>query len=238
MSKRSKTSPQVIILQNQNGNMGKKTKPIFVHKSPYYARESWLVKYWRPAAAWTYLLICLFDFIIMPVYTQRTNLTITDIVNVTEKLRPEDKVSAMNVLMKKSEWAPLTLAGGGMFHIAFGAILGVAAWTRGRVLETSIQNGLYPMEEPGAPFMNGGGGYGPYGSNNYNNAYGNQYEPNAYQGYQGYQQQAQSQQPQTQQTQPQPQAPQQPQQPPQQPSSNVQSEPPEYDPKNKYNNPG
>lgn len=152
-SKRSQQPQQVIVLQQSDTGKNKKTYATMVPQSHFYAQESWLVRYWRPAAAWTYLLICVFDFIIMPVYTQKTNLGINDIIIVTDKLRPEDKVSAMNVLIKKNEWEPLTLAGGGMFHIAFGAILGVAAWTRGRVQEASIQNGYFPFEEPQIPTM-------------------------------------------------------------------------------------
>ena len=34
-------------------------------------------------------------------------------------------------MMNKGDWQSLTLQGGGLFHIAFGAILGAAAWTRG-----------------------------------------------------------------------------------------------------------
>lgn len=30
------------------------------------------------------------------------------------------------------QWMPLTLQGAGLFHAAMGAILGIAAWTRGR----------------------------------------------------------------------------------------------------------
>jgi hypothetical protein len=37
-------------------------------------------------------------------------------------------------------WQPLTLQGGGLIHISFGAILGVAAWTRGQEKVEAIKN--------------------------------------------------------------------------------------------------
>jgi hypothetical protein len=38
-------------------------------------------------------------------------------------------------------WVPLTLQGGGLYHISMGAILGIAAWTRGKEKVASIENG-------------------------------------------------------------------------------------------------
>ena len=110
--------------------------------------ERWFVKYWRPAAAWIYLLICLFDFVLMPLYVSKTNHTMDEIVTVSMRLRPEDQLNALINLSRKNNWQPLTLAESGMFHVAFGAILGVAAWTRGRVQEARIRNGDLPLEEP------------------------------------------------------------------------------------------
>ena len=43
----------------------------------------------------------------------------------------EQQSEALNIMMNKGDWQSLTLQGGGLFHIAFGAILGAAAWTRG-----------------------------------------------------------------------------------------------------------
>jgi hypothetical protein len=41
-------------------------------------------------------------------------------------------------------WQPLTLQGGGLIHISFGAILGVAAWTRGQEKVEAIKNAPTP----------------------------------------------------------------------------------------------
>jgi hypothetical protein len=74
-------------------------------------KEDWLHKKWRPAMGWVYMIICITDFIVFPVlwavfqsyHDQRVEI-----------------------------WAPLTLEGAGLFHMAMGAVLGVAAWSRGR----------------------------------------------------------------------------------------------------------
>lgn len=67
--------------------------------------ESWLKQYWRPAIAWQYFAVCVFDFIIFPAaYMHYTNQT----------------------------WDPMTLKESGFYHLAMAAIIGVAAWTRGQ----------------------------------------------------------------------------------------------------------
>jgi hypothetical protein len=38
-------------------------------------------------------------------------------------------------------WVPLTLQGGGMYHIAMGAILGISAFTRGKEKVAEIEAG-------------------------------------------------------------------------------------------------
>ena len=39
-----------------------------------------------------------------------------------------------------TRWVPLTLAGGAMFHLSFGAILGATAWKKGDKDESKIKN--------------------------------------------------------------------------------------------------
>lgn len=70
--------------------------------------ESWINSRWRPAMAWSYFAICLCDFIIFPA------------VNAG--------VAAKNG--EYHDWHPLTLQGGGLYHLAMGAIIGVAAYSR------------------------------------------------------------------------------------------------------------
>lgn len=75
-------------------------------------KETWFTKRWRPAMAWSYMVICLFDFIIAPVLWSIFMANYKG--NVTEA------------------WSPLTLQGAGLFHLSMGAILGVTAWSRGQ----------------------------------------------------------------------------------------------------------
>lgn len=85
--------------------------------------ESLWRAYWRPAMGWTYMVICLFDFIIAPT---GTSILITFFH------------SSIPV------WRSLTLENGGIMHLSFGAILGVAAW--GRTKETMMGSGYSPYQ--------------------------------------------------------------------------------------------
>lgn len=80
-------------------------------------KEHWTQKFWRPAMAWSYLTICLFDFLIAPILTGVLSI-VTDKALVT--------------------WIPLTLQNGGLYHIAMGAVTGVTAWSRGKEKITSM----------------------------------------------------------------------------------------------------
>lgn len=74
-------------------------------------KNSWFKTRWRPAAAWQYIAVCLFDFIIGPVATMFFYYYSGQTYH---------------------QWTPLTLQGGGLYHLAMGAVLGVAAWSRGQ----------------------------------------------------------------------------------------------------------
>ena len=71
--------------------------------------EDWMQKKWRPAMGWTYMIICVLDMAVFPIIW-----------------------SLAQVLTKQplSQWMPLTLQGAGLFHIAMGAVLGIAAFGR------------------------------------------------------------------------------------------------------------
>lgn len=79
--------------------------------------EHWMKAYWRPAMGWLYMVICAFDFIIGPVLSLTMPAVLAGIGVTTITYTP---------------WESLTLSNGGLIHLAFGAILGVAAWTRGQ----------------------------------------------------------------------------------------------------------
>lgn len=75
--------------------------------------KDWINKRWRPAMGWMYMVVCIFDFILFPVmYT---------IVQFWEKEAANDAFR---------QWQPLTLQGAGLFHLAMGAVLGIAAYGR------------------------------------------------------------------------------------------------------------
>ena len=77
------------------------------------SEEPWYVSLWRPAMAWMYMGICVFDFVLGPFFYAWFAWYTKDFA-------------------KFGEWQPLTLQGGGLFHAAMGGILGVSSWSRGR----------------------------------------------------------------------------------------------------------
>lgn len=72
---------------------------------------SWIKNYWRPAIAWQYFAVCMFDFLIAPILTG---------------------LYAYYTKIPYVPWAPITLQESAFYHISMGAIIGVAAFTRGR----------------------------------------------------------------------------------------------------------
>ena len=89
---------------------------------PIVSSDKWYHNTWRPMMAYTYMAICIFDFIIGPII----NFTFFRLTNGT--FQP---------------WVPMTTMDAGMFHMSMGAVLGVAAWTRGKEKEARITNGEY-----------------------------------------------------------------------------------------------
>jgi hypothetical protein len=74
--------------------------------------EHWVKAYWRPTMGWLYMVICACDFVLFPIFW--------GLVQVISKSGPI------------TQWNPITLQGAGLVHIAFGAILGIAAWGRSK----------------------------------------------------------------------------------------------------------
>jgi hypothetical protein len=70
----------------------------------------WINKKWRPVMGWIYMLTCTSDFVIFPILWSLLQA-----------------LTAGNVT---SQWQPLTLQGAGLYHIAMGAVLGIAAYGR------------------------------------------------------------------------------------------------------------
>jgi hypothetical protein len=88
-------------------------------------KDNWMQKYWRPLMALAYMAIILFDFIVFPIFWSLIQVYGSGSVAL--------------------QWNPMTLLSGGVFHAAMGAVLGVAAWTRGQEkierLKTQLEEG-------------------------------------------------------------------------------------------------
>lgn len=93
---------------------------------------------WRPAAAAAFIVIVLFDFLIMPTVMQSTHSP----VEIAELAQKFDDPAVQIQLLKSIEnqgWQPLTLQQNGMFFVAFGAILGFAAFGRSQEKRAAIE---------------------------------------------------------------------------------------------------
>ena len=86
---------------------------------------------WRWAALSIYLLICFYDFLFVPVWYGLNRPNIEEfmmIINSTEHVLVQ-----MELMTKLTgQHDPFTLMGGGLFHLAFGAILTGSAVGMGR----------------------------------------------------------------------------------------------------------
>ena len=71
--------------------------------------EDWMQKKWRPAMGWMYMGICTLDMGIFPILWSILQAAMGQPV---------------------TQWQPLTLQGAGLFHVAMGAVLGIAAFGR------------------------------------------------------------------------------------------------------------
>ncbi len=72
--------------------------------------EHWINSKWRPMMGWLYMSTCFADFILFPILWSL--------------------LQALNHGQVTSQWQPLTLQGAGLYHIAMGAVLGIAAYGR------------------------------------------------------------------------------------------------------------
>jgi len=117
------------------------------------SNSDWMQKLWRPAMGWMYMLICLLDMAIFPVCW-----------------------SLLQAFMHMpiTQWNPLTLQGAGLFHIAMGAVLGIAAF--GRTQEKLAGTAANPTSTSQTVTNNmagnvaggfGSGQQGSFGGNNY-----------------------------------------------------------------------
>ena len=95
--------------------------------------SNWMQNLWRPAMGWMYMIICLADMLVFPVLW-----------------------SLLQAYMKMpiTQWNPLTLQGAGLFHLAMGAVLGIAAFgrTQEKIAGTAVNAAPAPsFGSPPAP---------------------------------------------------------------------------------------
>ena len=82
---------------------------------------------WRPMMGWSYMLTCIADFVIFPVLWSVLQSLSKGQVNI--------------------QWQPITLQGAGLYHIAMGAVLGIAAYGRTQEKLGGANNG--GLTQPG-----------------------------------------------------------------------------------------
>lgn len=78
--------------------------------------------------AWMYMVICTFDFMIFPILWSMLQAHFNGQVT--------------------SQWDPLTLKGAGLFHMAMGAVIGVAAYGR---TQEKLNGVTLPSSSPTTP---------------------------------------------------------------------------------------
>lgn len=111
----------------------KETKPKAVETM---TKGEWMQKYWRPCAAFMYMICCLCDFAVFPI--------MFTVVQFWEQEAANDAFR---------QWIPITLQGGGLFHVSMCAVLGVSAYGRTQEKlagQSAVPQGLPAQTIPGA----------------------------------------------------------------------------------------
>jgi len=90
--------------------------------------EDWMQKKWRPAMGWMYMIVCMMDMVIFPVLWSI--------------------LQAFNHGQVTNQWQPLTLQGAGLFHLAMGAVLGIAAFGRTQEKMAGAASNITPPTPP------------------------------------------------------------------------------------------
>ena len=84
-------------------------------------KEDWMNSKWRPMMGWMYMIVCITDFVLFPILWSM--------------------VQAVHGGNVTTQWQPITLQGAGLFHIAMGAVLGIAAMGRTQEKLAGANNG-------------------------------------------------------------------------------------------------
>ncbi len=115
------------------------------NKELIIAHEPMYKKLWRPALAWTYVTIVVFDFLIAPVMMMAFFVSAPSASMLPPGLTAAEYVEILKALPPAvyHAWDPLTLKAGGFFHITMGAVLGIGSWTRGKEKAIRAENGIH-----------------------------------------------------------------------------------------------
>ena len=84
-------------------------------------KEDWMNSKWRPMMGWVYMMTCTADFVLFPILWS--------------------VLQSVSHGQVTSQWQPLTLQGAGLYHIAMGAVLGLAAFGRTQEKIAGANNG-------------------------------------------------------------------------------------------------
>ena len=121
-------------------------------------KEDWMNSKWRPMMGWMYMVVCSFDFVLAPILWSLLQ-----------------SISQGSV---QTQWQPLTLQGAGLFHIAMGAVLGIAAYGRTQEKLGGANNG--GLGQPGQGTTYVPPGQGQVNVSNQPNLVGGGFGGNAY----------------------------------------------------------
>ena len=106
-------------------------------------KEDWMNAKWRPMMGWMYMFVCVFDFVLAPIGWTSIQALFHGGIN--------------------TQWQPLTLQGGGLFHVAMGAVIGISAYGRTKEKLEGVAGSNQPM---GTQYVPPGGMQGGMGMNN------------------------------------------------------------------------
>ena len=106
-------------------------------------KEDWMNSKWRPMMGWMYMFVCVFDFVLAPIGWTSIQALFHGVIN--------------------TQWQPLTLQGGGLFHVAMGAVIGISAYGRTKEKLEGVAGSNQPM---GTQYVPPGGMPGGMGMNN------------------------------------------------------------------------
>jgi hypothetical protein len=104
--------------QEKNDNMSASEKK----------KEDWMNSKWRPMMGWMYMLVCTMDFVVFPILWSL--------------------IQTWHGGQVSTQWSPVTLQGAGLFHMAMGAVIGVAAFGRTQEKLAGVNNSTSSVSTP------------------------------------------------------------------------------------------